>query len=104
MKSEQTQKPLFVPLKTAYFEGFKNRTKTTEYRPFGPRWNERTCRVGREVVLSKGYGKAHRLKGRIVGFRTSQEPTQTKAWRDCYGDLIALAACIEIEIPQGDPQ
>ena len=45
---------LFIPLKTAYFEAFRAGTKTVEFRLYGPRWNERTCPVGRSVVLSKG--------------------------------------------------
>ena len=91
-------KPLFIPLKTEYFEAFKAGTKKVEYRPYGPRWNERTCRVGRPVVLSKGYGKAHRLTGRITSFSRSAMPTLTRAWRDCYGDRHGDAACIRIRL------
>jgi len=47
-------KPLFIPLKGEYFDQFQAGTKDTEYRVYGPRWNERTCAVGREVVLSRG--------------------------------------------------
>lgn len=39
-----------------------------------------------------------RLTGRVVGFRASVEPTQTPAWKDCYGDRNGMAACIKIEI------
>lgn len=60
-------KPLFVPLITKYYERFERGEKTSEIRRYGQRWNEYTCFVGREVVLSKGYGKKHRLKGMIVG-------------------------------------
>lgn len=91
-------KPLFIPLKREYFESFRTGTKTEEYRPEGPRWNGRTCAVGRQVVLSLGYGKAHRLTGVITGYRTSVEPTQTPAWRDCYGDRSGMAACISIQV------
>jgi len=91
-------KPLFIPLKTAYFEAFRSGLKTVEYRPYGSRWNERTCRLGRPVILSKGYGKAHRLYGHITDFRRSGVPTCTRAWRDCYGDRAGEAACIRIAI------
>lgn len=93
-------KPLFVPLKREYFEAFRAGAKTEEYRPEGPRWNARTCAVGRPVVLSLGYGKAHRLTGIVTGYRASVEPTKTPAWRDCYGDRGGLAACIEIKVTE----
>lgn len=90
--------PLFIPLKRAYFEAFKAGTKSEEFRPEGPRWNARVCAVGRPVVLSLGYGKANRLQGVIVSYRSSIEPTQTAAWKDCYGDRSGLAACIGIRV------
>lgn len=91
-------KPLFIPLKREYFEAFRTGQKVEEFRPEGPRWNARTCAVGRPVVLSLGYGKAHRLTGVVTGYRASAEPTQTPAWRDCYGDRTGLAACIAIQV------
>ena len=93
-------KPLFIPLKREYFEAFKAGTKTEEFRPEGPRWNRRTCPIGRPVVLSLGYGIANRLTGLVVGFRNSAEPTKTPAWKDCYGDRGGNAACIEIKLDE----
>jgi hypothetical protein len=58
--------------------------------------------VGRPVVLSLGYGKARRMTGVIVGYRSSAEPTKTAAWKDCYGDRAGVAACIEIELDRGN--
>ena len=72
--------------------------KTTEFRPYGPRWNERTCPVGREVVMSHGYGTKRRLRGVVAGFERSAEPTMTDAWRKCYGDRAGEAACIRVEL------
>jgi hypothetical protein len=90
-------KPLFIPLKTEFFEAFENGTKDTEYRVYGPRWNEKTCALGRDVVLSHGYGTKRRLRGVVVGFDVSITPTWTDAWRKCYGDESkARAACIRI--------
>lgn len=63
-----SDKPLFIPLKAEYFYQFKRGEKHVEMRKYGPRWNEKTCKVGREVTLSLGYGKAHRMSGRIVSF------------------------------------
>ena len=67
-------KPLFVPLKTRYFRAFEDGTKTTEYRRYGPRWNERTARIGRPVTLSHGYSGA-RLYARVRAARAIQGST-----------------------------
>jgi hypothetical protein len=88
-------KPLFIPLKTEYFEAFKAGTKTTEYRAYGSRWNERTCSVGRAVVLSKGYGKGNRLTGVVVAFQ--KRFMETPEWLECYGKP-GTAACILIGV------
>ena len=61
-------KALFVPLNTKYYEEFENGTKTKEYR-YASRWNERTCYHGRPATLSKGYGKASRLRATVCNFR-----------------------------------
>ena len=100
------EKPLFIPLLREYFEAFKAGDKIEEFRPEGPRWNARTCRIGRPVVLSLGYGKGERLAGRVAGYSARKEPTQTDAWRACYGERGGLAACIRIEIeaPEGGAQ
>lgn len=90
-------KPLFIPLKTEYFEAFRVGTKTTEYRVYGPRWNERTCAVGRAVTLSKGYGKACRLQGTVAGFW--QSAIVSDEWERCYGlQGDRTAACIRIAL------
>lgn len=90
---------LFIPLKSEFFEAFADGSKTTEFRQYGPRWNERSCPIGRRVTLSKGYGIRHRMTGLIVGFEVSAEPTKSEAWRKCYGENPgALAACIRIRI------
>ncbi len=91
-------KPLFIPLKAEFFDQFSRGQKDTEYRPFGPRWNERTCPPGREVVLSRGYGKAHRLRGTVTHFTTSKVITQTRLWRSIYGTKHQYAACIRISL------
>lgn len=96
-------KPLFIPLKREYFDQFAAGAKVEEFRPEGPRWNARTCAVGRPVVLSLGYGKTKRLTGVVTGYRSSKEPTMTDAWRDCYGDRGGLAACIRIQVGETLP-
>lgn len=42
--------PLFIPLTGEFYDAFANGSKTEELRRYGPRWNERTCPVGRAVV------------------------------------------------------
>ena len=94
-------KPLFIPLKGEYYDAFADGSKTWEYRPYGPRWNERTCSMGREVVLSRGYGKAHRLRGKVVAFTKSQDMTQTELWQSIYGQKHTHAACIAVAVQPG---
>ena len=37
-----------------YYDQFATGEKRDELRLYGPRWNERTCPVGRPVILSRG--------------------------------------------------
>lgn len=104
-------KPLFIPLKAEYFDAFRDRTKNTEYRQYGPRWNERTCTPGRPVVLSKGYGRRERLTGTIATFlslpiNTLTDPARA-AFERCYGPSTGcgpdagLVAAIQISVDKG---
>ena len=89
------RKPLFIPLRTEYYEAFCNGSKTVEYRKYGPLWNEERCAIGRLVTLSKGYGTKNRRQGIVVGFE--QKRMESKDWLACYGEP-GEAACIEIEL------
>lgn len=92
-------KAMFLPLKSQYFDAFKAGTKTVEYRRYCKRWDERTCQVGRAVVLSRGYGKQNRLTGVISFFE--KRFLFSPEWVDCYGEG-GWAACIHIAlIPSG---
>ncbi len=95
-------KPLFVPLKTEHYRLFEGGGKTHEFRKYGPRWNERTCVIGRPIVLSRGYGKADRLAGKIVWFAKVQPKDigglNRIAMRALYGDLDFEVADIGIEL------
>lgn len=92
------QKPIFIPLKAEFFEAFERGEKEWEFRPYGSRWNERNCKVGRAVVLSYGYGKKRRLHGVVAQFVRDPGPTKTEAWRKCYGDREGDAACIRVTL------
>ena len=93
-------KPLFIPLKTEYFEDFLKGRKTEELRLYGKRWNEKTCPVEREVILSKGYGKQARLKGKIWKFKKQHGSlfgsTYKETIKKIYGTLNVDIACISI--------
>lgn len=99
------EQPLFIPLKSDYYDAFERGEKDTEYREYGARWNEKTARVGRKVVLSKGYGNKHRLTGTIIGFKRGAPPADP-AFRAIYGDEAKEAAQIQIRVdrPEFDRQ
>jgi hypothetical protein len=95
--------PLFIPLKRKFFEAFASGSKREEYRLRGPRWTAETCRVGRRVTLSLGYGRAQRLHGVITGFSYHTIPSSIPGWTECYGKNTGDAACIRIRL-DGDAQ
>lgn len=84
------EKPLFVPLTRHWFEQFERGEKATEFRLYGARWNERTCRIGRPVTLSLGYGTKRRLTAVVSRFELVG-PDADPAIREVYpsADLIA---------------
>lgn len=84
-------KPLFIALRTEWYEAFRSGKKTVEYRRYGPSWNEKTCPPGRPVILSKGYSKHSRMTGRITKFQRKVMDTEI------YGRGV-LIACIHIEL------
>ena len=97
------EKPIFIPLKRQYYNDFANEIKTTEYRQYGKRWNEKVCRIGRMVVLSLGYGISDRLRGIVTGFRKVPilKSKGGAAFWLCYGtQAIGPVAEIDIKIMQ----
>ncbi len=95
------KKPLFIPLKAKFFDAFERGEKDTEYRLRGPRWNAETCRIGRRVVLSRGYGKQRRLTGVIASFHYDTLPARNiPSWTECYDQRAGDAACIRIALDQ----
>lgn len=95
-------KPLFIPLRAIYFDAFEQGTKSDELRRYGPRWNERTCTIGRPVVLSCGYGTGRRLTGCVVRFKRQHGTTFGSTYRasieKLFGTLDLWIACIGIEV------
>jgi len=96
------KKPLFIPLKTLYYDEFVSGRKLSELRIYGPRWNEKTCSIGRPVILSKGYGKKHRAEGTVSEFYKRDARTfgsrYQQAILDCYGTLDKPIAEIRIQL------
>lgn len=90
--------PLFIPLKTCYFEQFSIGTKDTEYRQYLGPWNIQNCYPGRLVTLSKGYGKYARLSGIITAVTLRKDVHNIPGWADCYGQSNHPAICIKIKI------
>jgi hypothetical protein len=86
-----TEKPLFIPLRTQWFREFEAGTKDIEYRAYGPRWNERTCRIGREATISHGYS-GKRLQRRVTGFTVIDFAYAPEAARSIYPDAAYIAA------------
>lgn len=88
-------KPLYIFLKGEWYDKFLDGSKEIELRPYGPRWNERTCPPGRPAILSRGYGKKHRTPGVIRRF--NKRWSNTKAFKSCYG-RARMAALIWIKV------
>lgn len=96
-------RPLFIPLAGKWYDQFADGTKRVEYRPYGARWNELTCRTGRRVTLSRGYGKKHRLHGHVTGFSVTDWTRATEEFRQLF-PFEVQAACIRIALdPQPEP-
>lgn len=95
-------KPLFIPLKSEHYNAFKSGIKTEELRRYGPRWNHKTCLVGRRVTLSKGYGKQNRMQGVIWKFKKQHGSLFGSGYKgaimDVFGTLDIDIACISITI------
>jgi acetylornithine/succinyldiaminopimelate/putrescine aminotransferase len=96
-----SEKSLFIPLISEYWYAFRDGTKTEELRLYGARWNENTCRIGRKAILSKGYGKAHRIPAIVADFhkrdaRTFGSTTQANILR-IFGTLDKPIAQIKFK-------
>lgn len=61
---------LFIPLASKPYDLFAAGKKIEDLREYtGKRWTEETCKIGRRVTLSRGYGKQNRLYGTVISFR-----------------------------------
>ncbi len=92
--------PGVIPRRTEYYNNFLSGDKTDELRAYGPRWNEKTCAVGRTVILSKGYGNHSRMSGVIWKFKKQHGTLFGSEYKESilnvYGTLDINIACISI--------
>jgi len=96
-----SERPLFVPLYGEHFDNFASGKKTFEYRQHGARWNETTCRVGRPVILSRGYS-GPRLKATIVSVaivRARDIPRDVRGLFPLGAELIRIALSPPQQMP-----
>jgi len=96
------ERPLFIPLKTEFYNQFIWGEKDTEFRKYGARWNELTCPPMRPVILSKGYGKKFRRSGVISRFNKTHidkiNPLIRESLKALYPDGIEFVACIGVKL------
>lgn len=85
------EKNLFIPLRHYWFWAFDTHSKDTEYRAYGPRWNERTCRVGRRATLSLGYS-GPRMERVVSSFRVLDWSDAPPEAQDIYPLATHIAA------------
>lgn len=88
-------KAMFIPLKTEYYEAFKDGSKREELRLYNGRWNELTCRIGRKVILSKGYGSKNRMEGVIKEFRKQRGDVFGAGYQ---ASIMAVYGTLDIDI------
>lgn len=97
-KEQSGERPLFIPLRAQWFDLIESGEKRHEYRAYGPRWNERTCRVGRSAIVSRGYGTAHRLAKVVASFATLDWANAPPEAQAIYPDAAYIAR-IELAPP-----
>jgi hypothetical protein len=86
-------KPLHLRLRFVWFDAFASGSKQHEWRRYGDRYNERTCAIGRPVILGRGY-TPERLTGTITSFDVKRAEGGAIGF---YGSE-ALCAVIGIEL------
>ncbi len=87
--------PLFIALKTQYFNDFALGVKKDELRLYGKRWNEKSCQIGRAVILSKGYGMHSRMNGIITAFKHQAGHTFGSQYQ---ASILAIYGSLDVEI------
>lgn len=90
-------KPLYIPLRTRWFRAFESGDKRVEYRAYGTRWNETSCRVGRTAILSHGYSGA-RLSRVVERFDIVPRYAAPAEAQEIFPDALFIAAITLAEV------
>lgn len=93
-------KPIFIPLKSEYYQAFLDGSKRIEYRRAGVgQFTLAKCTPGRDVTLSKGYGRRDRIRGTVVRSWIEHHEHPAGAIAACYGhqpiDIIAIEITVD---------
>ena len=99
MEGRHLLKPLFCPVKKEIFEEYLCGRKLTEYRLYGPRWNELTVISGRRIIISEGYN-GRRIIGWIKDFNLTlldNLPFMVEHYPQ-YMNRLKTVICIQLEI------
>jgi len=98
---------LLLIVRKVYWEELRSGAKRWEYRRYGPRFNERVFRRGRQIAF--GYRRdrtSPRLMATVVAFFTvpvARMPEMLEIYPDMRDD--ELIACIAVRIDdRGDPE
>lgn len=84
-------RPLFIPLRTVWFDAYASGGKFEEWRRPGPRWNATVCMIGRPVLLSRGYSGA-RLRAVIDATRLAWP--EDPAVIELYGETLCFVMAL----------
>lgn len=84
-------KSIFIPLKTRWFQEFQSGNKRVEWRPHGPRWNEKTLIPGRRTIISHGY-RGERFELTLDHFEVVPAENAPTAAREIYPNAVEFAA------------
>lgn len=85
-------KPLFIPLKKFWYSVFLAGDKNTEYRAYGPRWNEKTCFPGRDALLNNGYTNKNSIQATVISLDVLPLDQAPEEVRDIYPNSEYIAA------------
>jgi len=98
--------PLFLPLKTEFFNAFKDGTKTHEYRRHGRQFTKKNWFPGRRVNLRRGYSTNDNLYGTVTSFKVFRKSeiigSLAKTITDLYGPEDEEICEIGIEIDEAE--
>lgn len=99
MEGAYLLKPLFCPVTKSIFLDYLEGRKLTEYRLYGPRWNESTVIPGRRMIISEGYS-GRRISSRIRDYdlKLLDNLPFMAEYYPVYVGRLKSVICINLEI------